>query len=471
MNNVNVKNRLDYLINTFNVFEKEDDIWTLDYSTKSYISGNKENVLDNLLAILLTSEVSKVDSNGDEILKFKKVVYIASSVFDLMVESDPSKNKMYTQWMLNVFTKLIKNGDVDDAVRFAREDLPLAKEYLEIFEANKRKKRFREYCEKSFILKDIKDVTNINQYKSLSQLYDAVDPFIIRDPSEIELSLQRFVELGEAEIPVRDRKFTIFKPKTTEASVIFDKFVSWCTASPGNGMFKSYTQNNKKPNGENSDIYIVINNEFFNGELRDNYLYQIHFETSQVRNRKQASGSNFVDDVLFESENVSNYFLNELTNLARMEGKVKKSKYVDYLVRFGWTEALFDLIDDFTPLIMFEDIELIKLSDMTKFTNLHSLVIVNTKLRELHDSVGSLSTLREMIIKNNKISKLPSTIGKLKNLIFLNLVGNQISYIPDEIKFLDESNGGSLFRLAVKREEIGENNYQKLKKLLPNVRM
>lgn len=467
MNNVNVKNRLDYLTKDFNVFKNERELDKITHDYKSYVMGGGENIL----AILLTSEIKKVVGGGKEILKFKKCVGVVSDVFDLMVESDPSNNKMYSQWMLSVFTKLIKNGDIDAAVRFAEEDLPLAKGYLKIFEENKRKKRFKEYCENSFVLKDIKDVTNINQYKSLSQLYDAVDPFIIRDPSEIELSLRKFVELGEAEIPVRDRKFTIFKPKTTEASVIFDKFVSWCTASPGNGMFKTYTKNNKKPNGENSDIYIVINNEFFNGDLKDNYLYQIHFETSQVRNRKQSSDSNFVDDVLFESENVSNYFLNELTNLAKMEGKIKKSKYVDYLVRFGWTEALFDLIDDFTPLIMFEDIELIKLSDMTKFTNLHSLVIVNTKLRELHDSVGSLSTLREMIIKNNKISKLPSTIGKLKNLIFLNLVGNQISYIPDEIKFLDESNGGSLFRLAVKREEIGENNYQKLKKLLPNVKM
>ena len=134
--------------------------------------------------------------------------------------------------------------------------------YLILFEDNKRKRKFKELCESSYSLKHVSDPTNINQYKSLSQLFDAVDPFIEREPSAVERTMNKFVDSGQALIPVKDRKFTLYIPKTTAASVIFSKFANWCTAREGNGMFNSYTQNNKKPNGKNSDIYIIINNKF-----------------------------------------------------------------------------------------------------------------------------------------------------------------------------------------------------------------
>jgi hypothetical protein len=70
----------------------------------------------------------------------------------------------------------------------------------------------------------ITDFTDINQYKSLAQLFDAVDPFIEKDASAIERTMQRFVDIGQAVIPVKDRKFTLFIPKSTEANVVFDNF-------------------------------------------------------------------------------------------------------------------------------------------------------------------------------------------------------------------------------------------------------
>ena len=63
---------------------------------------------------------------------------------------------------------------------------------------------------------------------------------------------------------------------------------------------------------------------------------------------------------------------------------------------------------------------------------------------------------------------IPKEIGNLKNLVFLNILGNKIVEIPDTIKYLDKSNGGSLHRLAVCSSDVGEENYEKLKRLLPN---
>lgn len=468
--------RLEFLAEKFDVFECDEEQLTEKVEELTNEGYVVEKILghDNVIALLSTIETKKVDNNGKEILKIKKRVSVSFNVFHSMVQSDPSNNKQYTQWMLDVFTRFLKDSnDIKEGVRFVEEDLPLSEDYLKIFEENKKKQKFKELCKSSYVLKGVDDPTNINQYKSLSQLFDAVDPFIERDSSDLERQMQRFVDAGQALIPVKDRKFTVFIPLTRDANVLFDKFASWCTAKPENGMFNNYTQSKiyLKPNGEHSTIYIVIDHRFFQNGDNDNYLYQIHFESNQVRNRKQNENANFFEDVLLQSEGVANFFQDELTKMAKDIGKVENNKYIDFLVKFGWTEALFDLMDEFTPIIKFKDREVPKMPNISKFKDLHTLIIANSKLYSVHPSIGDLSNIKELILPNNKISSLPKEIGNLKNLLFMNILGNKITEIPDEIKYLDETNGGSLYRIACDRKDIGEDNYQKLKKLLPSVKM
>jgi Leucine-rich repeat (LRR) protein len=124
-------------------------------------------------------------------------------------------------------------------------------------------------------------------------------------------------------------------------------------------------------------------------------------------------------------------------------------------------------LDDNTPIIRIEDKEIPKLPDLTKFLNLDTIVITNAKLIEIHPSIGKLQTLETISLTNNNIKSLPKEIGSLKNLLFLNLKGNPIEEFPDEIKFLDKVNGGNLHRLNVNINDIGVDNYNKLKVLLP----
>jgi Leucine-rich repeat (LRR) protein len=86
---------------------------------------------------------------------------------------------------------------------------------------------------------------------------------------------------------------------------------------------------------------------------------------------------------------------------------------------------------------------------------------------ELHESVGNLINLEMLVLTNNRIKALPKEIGLLKKLEFINLSGNPMQDFPDTIAYLDKSNGGSLLRIAMNIEEIGEKNYKKLKELLP----
>jgi hypothetical protein len=463
-----VTDRLTFLAEKFDVFECADKDGIKNKLEALAADGyesklvNQSHVVDGVLAIL------SVKPNEKRLYPITKVS-VCSDVFTSMIVSDPSENKMYLQWMLNVFTRYIKEGtelSIASAIRFVDEDLPQANMYLQLFEDNKRKKVFTDLCKSSYSIMHVADPTNINQYKSLAQLFDAVDPFIEKEPSAVERTLQKFVDMGEATIPVKDRRFTLYIPKSTLASTVFAKFANWCTAREGNGMFTSYTNTHKKPNGKNSDIYIIIDNKFFTGESKE--LYQIHFETNQLKDYKNGQNVSIFESVLNESEGLTNYFYEELIGMAKEHKKgIENNRYLDYLIQFGFAESLFELMDEKTPTIRFMTREIPRLPDISKFTNLDQLIITGAKLVELHPSIGKLTNLEMLVLSENRIKSIPKEIGELKNLTFLNLIGNPITDFPIEISYLDKSKGGSLHRLGVKVEDIGEENYRKLKELLP----
>lgn len=466
MKEKNVTDRLSFLAELFDIFECNEvenghqlESKLAELNNDGYVSKQIFNSDREVIAI-----ISEKQNDKDRTLK---KISVCSDVFTSMIVADPTENKIYLQWMLNLFSRLVKEpNSVESAIRLVQEDLPQANKYLTLFEENKRKKKFKELCKGSYSLVGITDPTDINQYKSLSQLFDSVDPFIEKDASAIERTMQRFVEIGQAVIPVKDRKFTIFIPRSTEANVIFEDFANWCTARKGNGMFNSYTSGHKKPNGKNSDIYIIINNEFFEGKSKE--IYQIHFETNQLKDNRNGQNVSIFEDVISKSEGVSNFFYEELMSMAKHHSKgLENNRYLDYLIQFGFAESLFELLDEETPSIRFMTREIPKLPDLSKFKILDQLIITNAKMVELHPSIGKLTNLEMLVLTENRIKELPKEIGMLKNLQFLNIIGNPISEIPSEIAYLDKSNGGSLHRIGVKIEDIGEENYHKLKTLLP----
>jgi Leucine-rich repeat (LRR) protein len=146
---------------------------------------------------------------------------------------------------------------------------------------------------------------------------------------------------------------------------------------------------------------------------------------------------------------------------------IERNLYLDYLVKFGFSDSLFDMIDAETPTIRFMTREIPKLPNISKFKNLDQLIICSAKMIVIHESIGDLINLEMLVLSDNRIKQIPKEIGKLQKLIFLNLSDNPILDFPEEIKYLDKSNGGSLLRLAVKEEQIGEKNYKRLKELLP----
>jgi Leucine-rich repeat (LRR) protein len=231
-------------------------------------------------------------------------------------------------------------------------------------------------------------------------------------------------------------------------------------------MFTKYTNDNRKPNKRKSDIYIIIDNNFFTGESQD--LFQIHFETNQIRDRSNSSVSNFFQKVISKSDSLSNFFYNELLEMAKQDGRrLPKNTYLKALIQFGFADSLLDLLDKNTPLIKVMNTEIAKLPDMSKFTVVDQIVICDANLMEIHPSVYRIVGLEMLSLPGNLITTIPDEIGLLRNLKFMNLNGSPINYISDSISNLDRSNGGSLETLKIKQKDIGAKNYKKLKRLLP----
>ncbi len=100
---------------------------------------------------------------------------------------------------------------------------------------------------------------------------------------------------------------------------------------------------------------------------------------------------------------------------------------------------------------------------------MESLIVSNVGLHELPDSIGEMTNLKMLLLSNNNLKSLPDSMGKLKNLEVLNLRGNEIKKLPTSFKNLDDSQGGTLFRLSLDKDKFIPAEMEKIRTMLPNV--
>jgi hypothetical protein len=465
--------RISFLAKNFNVFTNEDyetlnkDEENIPIVSNPYDTIDEDTVLGLYKVKRYDNGDMKIDDNGNPIVKW---VGVHEDVFIDMVQVDPTVNKIYVQWMLQTFSRYIKSGDIIKAIRFATEDLPQAEQYLILFDSNKYKQAFARMCKGNEAFKNIDDPSNINQYKNLSQLFDAVDPYIERDVSQLEKSMQGAVRRGEATIPFKDRKFTVFCPLTKEAASLFHRFTTWCTAVVGQSNF-SYYVNHLTPYGKNSKLFVIIDHDFFYPEDDERHakdgLWQLHVETSQLMDKRDVRAKDFNTRVLDKSEGLTEYFYDVLVDLARGDSyNVNDNVYVKQLLDFGFTDILFEVMNPDVMEITFKDKQIRSLPDMSKFKYLKMLYLNRVGLESMHESLFHLPELEFISIPNNKMKTLPLGICYSNKLIAINLAGNKINELPNEIRRLDRENGGNLIRLVLDSNTSSDVK-AKAKKLLP----
>jgi len=463
-NTVSLK-RLSFLLKKYNILSN------VDLSDETY--KNENNIerlyeLKNDKGELLGVYEKAISKESNDIRIFN--IRLCENVFSNMVEHDPTKKKVYTQWMLNVMTRFIRDNKIDLAIRFNDEDLKHSEKYLRLFDKHKRTLMFKKLCKKNEYLRDIDNPCDINQYHNFSQIYHSIDNYIERNLSKLEIDINQYVKLGEAIIPIKTDDYTLYIPLTIKASVIFSNFVNWCTARSGNSNFKTYTAQ-KTPFGDNSRLYIIINNNFFLEQTNprfSNEIFQIHFESSQIMNRSNSPELRLKEIIFKKSSELDIYFHKLLLKFAIKNSKFEDNVYLKYLISFGHEDAIFKVIKKDTPTIKFINTRIIRIPSLTSFNNLSGLFITNCLVEDFSNDIGNVVTLNLIALSKNKIKRLPESMGKLKNLKLLNLHDNQLSELPKSFSNLDISNGGNLIRLILSKNNFSDKEIGNISKMLPN---
>lgn len=429
--------------------------------------------------------------------KGKSKVVLTDEIFTDIVEADPTRKKEFVQWMVTVFMRLLKNGEIEQAIRFITEDLPEASEYLGIFEKVRKKKIFKTGAPNRPNAPE--NVSDITQYDNLGHLYSIVSPFIGEDKEEGELYglLKKYVDLGHAKLAYRDNDVLVYIPQTIESSCEpLGDLASWCTRGKGNSYFDSYRRNNPKPDGSLSDYYVVMPKKLFSGDDEEIYPLQFHFESGQLHDKTNRSiERGELPKVLSKFPGATDFFKKELGALAtgdiRNGSGLMDSKYLNYLTKFGgnvkdviddevwdagvasirklaseqqgalqnnkylkWlmenTEGVIitDFLDRNMGTLDFSDMQLKKLPDLSEFTEMTRLSANNCGLTTLPPASQLPDNMEILSVVGNKLTEFPlEGYGKLKNLFVANMGNNEWTKI--NVSILKELFNEKLARLVL----------------------
>lgn len=191
-------------------------------------------------------------------------------------KADPDPQKKHTQWIL----KQYKQQNI------RQEDHPRIRETLSNFS------QYRNRLQKK----------DINQYKSLSEIDDAVEPLLGQATSKKEEKKQAKIE--GADLIHKGKDLSVYKIKTEEAACAYGAGTKWCTAAreKEKNMFDVYNSRGQ--------LYVSINN-------KTNEKRQFHFEDAQFMDEK--------DRPINLSDYISKY--PELKNIEEFKNKKNYEHY------------------------------------------------------------------------------------------------------------------------------------------------
>ncbi len=466
--------RLDFLKKQFGVISNEEweelskkDLSRLRVKQKtSDEEGEKVNIVNLQIKPLMSDDkllaLYIVDENG------KVKVRVSNYVFEMINEADPTTKKIYTQWLLTLFVNLIKRNELEDATRFVTEDLPEASDNLKTFDEVKNTKLFKKVVDKIEGLPN--DPTNINQYESIGQLFNAVKYFIEGSETSLLNKIKQFVSAGEAKVLYQDSEWIIYEPLTRDANTVFEKPLStWCTAQPGNSFFNRYTSEDRQPDGKVSRIYDIVSKDALKGE--SNEIYQFHFESNNTNGQFKDYTNKDINVTEFwrRNPNIANFFKKIITPLAMMGNfNLKTNPYIKSLLAMGETENIFDFIDTESKKIYLAGITVNKLPNtLDRFTEVIDFLAPSVGLNSLPDSIGGMTKLEILQLNNNNLETLPDSICNIKGLSMIALEGNPIKRLPECLANLDE-----LFSITLSKNiPMSQEDRDKLVEMLPTVKI
>ena len=209
--------------------------------------------------------------------KYYKTIPI--EVFSKIIQSDPTfdsrkPNKMgkYGKWLISLYSK----GDLKI------EDLYKATEYLTTFI------KFYNRIEDK----------DINHYKNLSELYDAIKAFNENSSTSHADEIRKIKE--GAEKVYEDDTWLVVVPNTMEASIYYGKHTQWCTAAES-----SYNA---------FDYYNDLGPLFININKKTNKKYQFHFETKSMMDENDSEIDSPLSNTIGFTHGLLNFYKKYLYN-------------------------------------------------------------------------------------------------------------------------------------------------------------
>ena len=107
MEKTTVTDRLTFLAEQFDIFECDAEANVVEQKIESLKNdGFEGKVFQTSQGGVIALISTKLNDKG----RILKKISISSDVFVNMLQSDPTENKIYLQWMLNLFSRLIKKN-------------------------------------------------------------------------------------------------------------------------------------------------------------------------------------------------------------------------------------------------------------------------------------------------------------------------------------------------------------------------
>lgn len=349
-------------------------------------------------------------------------------VYNSIVGVDPTPNKEYVQWILTMYTRILKDR-VPKTNFEAEENVMGGFAYLffeNLYKVADALKIFHKIKNTNLLSADHKDIYT---YKSIEHFVEVVFSVNLDVSAEISPDVLNKNELAQlasktANILYQDSDWVIVHTETQGANVVFGEQTTWCTAGTRyGGMFENYNKQGK--------LFVVIKNKLgAQSHIKSNpeNRLQFHFETEQYMNALDRR----IDILKFFKENygVKNYFRDYIVNVL-MRKSTKVDDMIKTLNKFGMVKDLIPILKD----MKVKDLDLsgvigknseFELETLGDVVTLEKLIIRDCELERIPESIRLLNNLKELRLSGNKITAIPVWINELKNLRILNVMKNLI---------------------------------------------
>lgn len=293
-----VENRMEFL---FNKYGKQ---FGIEWQNRNVGAAEETQIEDWAKSNGWTGIVDIDEPNSNSMFSRapNKTRYIKPEViFKFLCSYDPSRNKVYSQWLVT----LALGGQMK------LEDISRVRDELTTFDRVKSRMPVEQ--------------RDILRYKNSEDLYTAIQPYL-EIVSQNDLNRQYEKQMyNEVIVRYNSPNYRIVTPKTKAAAQFFGMNTRWCTsAKESNNMFDSY--NAKGP------LYIIL-------EKKTNQRWQFHPCTGEFRDETDAS----VDKRQFAQKHpeVAKYFISgilaDFTFYEKYQGYV-----VGYDAQHGTITALIE---------------------------------------------------------------------------------------------------------------------------------